>query len=295
MPLPQTIKHLPAPFNRESFTLLQQGIYDCNTIDVYINPERDFACLVPLPKVDYVSYVPRVQALGLSQYKRTMSVILRRFEKIQHCFSGAGSILEIGAGDGAFLGHVSGVFPSLHLAALEVDQNTQAARKTLKGLREYSTFQEIRKDRETFDLICLFHVLEHIIDPREFFTNCLACLTPQGRIIIEVPSLDDPLLTLYGSTAYRKFYFQRQHPYVYSPRSLSRLLEEENIPPEQLIFHQRYGLENHLNWLTKEKPGGNEQLRQIFTDCEADYMTALEKAGFTDTVIAIAKGDAIKC
>jgi len=290
MSLSKTIEHLPAPFNREPFSLFQQGIYDSNENDVYINNEEDFACLVPLPKVDYVSYVPRVQALGLSQYKRTMSVILRRFEKIQNCFSVAGSILEIGAGDGSFLGHVSGVFPSLRLAALEIDQNTQAARKSLKGLRGYSTFQEIRKSRETFDLICLFHVLEHIVDPREFLSNCLACLTPQGRMIIEVPSLDDPLLTLYGSTAYRKFYFQRQHPYVYSSRSLRRLLEKENIHPEQLIPHQRYGLENHLNWLTKEKPGGNEQFRQIFTDCEADYMTALEKAGFTDTVIAIAKG-----
>jgi len=290
MSLSQTIEHLPAPFNREPFSLLQKGIYDSNDNDVYINNAADFVCLFPVPKVDYVSYVPRVQALGLSQYKRTMSVVLRRFEKIQHCFPGIQSVLEIGAGDGAFLDHVSGVFPSLRLAALEIDQNTEAARKTLTGLREYSNFQEIRKARERFDLICLFHVLEHIVDPREFLTNCLACLTPQGRIIIEVPSLDDPLLTLYSSTAYRKFYFQRQHPYVYSSRSLRRLLEEENIHPEQLIPHQRYGLENHLNWLTKEKPGGNEQFRQIFTNFEVDYMTALEKAGFNDAVIVIAKG-----
>lgn len=289
MSFPRTIKHLPAPFNRESFSLLEQGIYDSNDNDVYINNAADFACLFPIPKMDYVSYVPRVQALGLSQYKRTMSVILRRFEKIQHCFSGIQSILEIGAGDGAFLAHISKVFPSLRLSALEIDQNTQAARKTLTGLREFSAFQEIRNARETFDLICLFHVLEHIVDPREFLNNCLTCLTPQGRIIIEVPSLDDPLLTLYGSKAYRKFYFQRQHPYVYSSKSLGRLLEEGNIHPEQLIPHQRYGLENHLNWLTQEKPGGNEQFRQIFTNCEADYMTALEKAGLTDAVVVIAK------
>ena len=37
MPLPQTIKHLPAPFNRESFTLLQQGIVDSNKNNVFIH------------------------------------------------------------------------------------------------------------------------------------------------------------------------------------------------------------------------------------------------------------------
>jgi 2-polyprenyl-3-methyl-5-hydroxy-6-metoxy-1,4-benzoquinol methylase len=290
MSLYKTIEHLPTPFNEELFTLLQKGIYDSDSNDAYINKAGDFACLDPLPQVDYVSYVPRVKALGLSQYKQTTSVIFRRFEKIQQWFSGTRSILEIGAGDGAFLRHVSGVFPSLHLAALEIDHNTHAARQSLTRPHEYSTFEEIRKAEKTFDLICLFHVLEHIADPREFLTNCLACLTPQGRIIIEVPSLDDPLLSLYDSTAYRKFYFQRQHPYIYSSRSLRRLLEEVNIHAEYMIPHQRYGLENHLTWLTKEKPGGNEQFRHLFSSVDADYMTALEKAGFTDAVIAIAKG-----
>jgi 2-polyprenyl-3-methyl-5-hydroxy-6-metoxy-1,4-benzoquinol methylase len=256
MSLYKTIEHLPTPFNEELFTLLQKGIYDSDSNDAYINKAGDFARLDPLPQVDYVSYVPRVQALGLSQYKRTTSVILRRFEKIQQYFSGTRRLLEIGAGDGAFLSHVSGVFPSLHLAALEIDQTTQAARQSLTGLREFSTFEEIRKAEETFDLICLFHVLEHIADPREFLNNCLACLTPQGRMIIEVPSLDDPLLTLYGTTAYRKFYFQRQHSYVYSSKSLRRFLEKAKIHTEHIIPHQRYGLENHLTWLTKEKPGG---------------------------------------
>jgi len=289
MTLQTTIESLPKPFNQETFNLIQKGIFDSEDTSVYLNDSKDFVFLFPIPIVDYISYVPRVKSLGLSTYKLTTAVTLRRFDKIKNYFSNGQKVLEIGSGTGEFLGHVSKLFPNTQIVSLEIDQNTKTTREKISGLKSYASFQEMGAKQETFDLICMFHVLEHIINPKEFLKNCLASLSPMGRLIIEVPSLDDPLLALYDSTAYRKFYFQRQHPYVYSSRSLCRLLEAENIHPEQMIPHQRYGLENHLNWLTKEKPGGNQQFRQIFNNCEANYMTALEKAGSTDAVIVIAK------
>ena len=287
--LETTIEHLPQPFHLETFNLIQEGIFDSKDTSVFLNESKDFAFLFPTPRVDYVSYVPRVKSLGLANYKRTTAHTIRRFDKIKPYFSNEQKVLEIGSGTGEFLGHISRIFPHTHIASLEIDQNTKPTREKISGLKSYASFTEMEAMQETFDLICMFHVLEHIINPKEFLTNCLGLLSPKGRLIIEVPSLHDPLLTLYDSLSYKQFYFQCQHPYVYSSGSLRRLLESENFHLEQLIFHQRYGLENHLNWLTQEKPGGNQQFRQMFNNCEANYMTALEKAGFTDSVIAIAK------
>ena len=289
MSVETAIATLPQPFNQESFTLLQQGIYDSADTSVYVNQASDFAFLFPLPEVNYVSYIPRVKALGLSQYKKTTSVITRRYEKIQGYFSPEQKILEIGAGDGAFLRHVGEIQPTCHLASLEVDQNTKSFREKVGGLHSYASWDEIREGREIFDMICMFHVLEHILDPKEFLTNCRACLSPRGTIIIEVPSLEDPLLSLYRSKAYQQFYFQRQHPYVYSSKSLARLLEQERFRPDIVMPHQRYGLENHLNWLVSGKPGGNQQFREIFHASADHYLKALEKAGAADAVIAVAR------
>ncbi len=107
-------------------------------------------------------------------------------------------------------------------------------------------------------------------------------------MVIEVPSMDDPLISLYRSEPYRRFYFQRQHPYVYTLHSLARLLEHTPLEVERKIPHQRYGLENHLQWLADGTPGGNETYREIFGDREDEYMRALERFGRTDAVIFIA-------
>ncbi|MCZ6784306.1 MAG: class I SAM-dependent methyltransferase [Proteobacteria bacterium] len=286
--LQDAIDRLPAPFRDEKFSLLQQGIDDCQDTEVYVNQERDFAFLEPRPEVNYVAYRPRVKKLALGAYKKTLSVTGRRFEKIATLFPGACKVLEVGAGDGAFLAHVADLFPRLSLACVEVDQNTQPDRDSLPGLVQYASLADVCELGERYDLVCAFHVLEHILEPAQFLEECRSRLAPGGRLIFEVPSLDDPLLSLYESPAYRCFYFQRQHPYVYSARSLPRLLEHSGLHVEQVIPHQRYGLENHLQWLTRGEPGGNERFRETFRELEPGYARTLEESGRSDAVIVVA-------
>lgn len=137
--------------------------------------------------------------------------------------------------------------------------------------------------------MCFFHVFEHIADPAGFSSSCAKVLKPKGRVIIEVPSLDDPLRTLYQVKEYEDFYFQAQHPYVYSPRSLRRLLEHNRFRILSCFGHQRYGLENHLTWLAKRRPGGDEALREIFSSLNDQYRGRLEAGGHADVVIAVAE------
>ena len=108
-------------------------------------------------------------------------------------------------------------------------------------------------------------------------------------LIIEVPSLYDPLLSLFNNEAFSKFYFSSQHPYVYSPSSLQRLMEYSGFQTIEVLNFQRYGLENHLNWLSRAKPGGCRQYQRIFGNLDSEYIAALEQHGKTDTVIWIGK------
>ena len=78
----QTFNNLPQPFRDESFDILRWGISDNPSIGVYINQPKDFAFLYPAPSVDYSNYVPRVQKFGLTDYKKALHVIERRFDKI---------------------------------------------------------------------------------------------------------------------------------------------------------------------------------------------------------------------
>lgn len=288
MSLRKAVSHLPAPFDRDEYQLVRRGVYDGDE-EVWRNRAGDFAFLHPRPETDYSAYVPRVSALSLSDYKKTRPVIARRFEKIASQFGEKGRVLELGAADAAFLNHVARERPGWELASVEVDRNTRAARDVLSGLVQYDTLEAAVASGARFDRVCAFHVLEHVLEPAPFLADCARCLAPGGRVIFEVPSIDDPLLSLYGCEAYEAFYFQRQHPYVYSAASLGRLLVENGFAIAATIHHQRYGLENHLQWLTEGKPGGRERFRELFAASEAGYLADLERGGRADTAILVAE------
>jgi SAM-dependent methyltransferase len=174
------------------------------------------------------------------------------------------------------------------LACIEPDTTRRALRDQIAGLAQYDDFSQAPPG--SWDLVCLFHVLEHIVEPGPFLSRCASLLAPGGRLVVEVPSLDDPLLSLYKVPAYADYCFQKQHPYYYSKASLERLLRSHGFAIETMVAHQRYGLENHLNWLRHGTPGGNADYARVFASVDAGYRRSLEAAGQSDAVIAVVSG-----
>jgi len=284
---PPFFHHLPAPLGSDTYSLLRRGIADDSEVSVYISAERDFAFLDPRPTFDYTRYRPRVQSLGLSEYKVASNVSAARLVKIAPLLDGATSFLEVGAADAAFLQVLHRAFPDLACATIEPDQNTRAARDVLPWLTQFSTPAEAKD--YLADWVALFHVFEHLEVPSEMLNALKSILGRDGRLLIEVPTLRDPLLSLYRAEAYEAFYFQRQHPYVYTAASLARVLDHNGYSVDQIIPYQRYGLENHLQWLTAGRPGGDPRFRNLFANLAEDYKRALEADGTTDTVFVIAR------
>jgi len=236
--------------------------------------------------MNYENYQPRAETLSLKSYRASTGVYDLRYEKIREYLQPGIAMLEIGAGDADFLAYIHNQKPDLDLTCVEPDDNTKAHRDRHSWLHHAQSTDELQAN--TYDIVSCFHVLEHIIEPTDFLSVCANLLKLNGKVIIEVPSLTDPLLSLYAIPEYENFYFQKQHPYYYSPTSLQHLLEHNGFTVEAMIPHQRYGLENHLAWLTQGKPGGNENYRRIFANSCAAYRASLETAGHADTVIAIA-------
>ncbi len=286
---PKDAECLPEPFRDDEFTLLRHGIFDDDHIDVMINGQQDFAYLWPLPEVDYCHYVPRVKKLGLRQYKAKLDVYTRRFSNVSSYIAQSKSVLDLGAGDGLFLSIVKEQYPDIQLVACETDHNTLEERKGVVGDETFDHIDEIVSSRRTFSVVTVFHVLEHILEPDAFVASIRPLLTPESILIVEIPSLTCPLLTLYQSEAYEQFYFQRQHPFNYSHASLQRVMEACGFSTLECLSFQRYGLENHLQWLIAGKPGGNAYFREIFTTSSRSYITDLEQAGQTDSAIWVGK------
>jgi len=91
--------------------------------------------------------------------------------------------LEIGTGTGAFLsrlesagfGTLVGIEPSS--AAIE------AAPKDRRAWIRLGIFEEVELERQSFDLVCCFMTMEHVLDPRVMAESVLELLRPCGAFV----------------------------------------------------------------------------------------------------------------
>lgn len=104
-------------------------------------------------------------------------------------------ILDIGPGLGEFL-RTLGEWDYHNCEGLDISKSVvdYCIKNGLKCSLTESTENWLKEHQNTFDLITLFDVLEHL--PKNqlvgFVTACKRALTPEGRLIIEVPNLQAP-------------------------------------------------------------------------------------------------------
>jgi SAM-dependent methyltransferase len=112
-------------------------------------------------------------------WKRRLRVIAR--------YARGGSLLDVGTGIGQFLAHARQVFSEV--AGTEIsDSAIGIARKKYGLLLHQGTVEQIDFNGKQFDVITLFHVLEHVHDPPALIADCARLLTVHGVLVVAVPN-----------------------------------------------------------------------------------------------------------
>lgn len=239
---------------------------------------------------NYTQYIKKREELVSPYLKNSFENLVEesireRYEDIKEYFSNVKSLLEIGAEKGGFLDMIH---KDIDLV-VGVDACPEYKDILInKGYGGYLYVDEI-PENQRFERICFFSLLEHIIDPFYFLSQLKGRLEDSGIMVIELPSANDPLLSLYNIDAFKSFYFQAMHPYVYSEKSIEILLYKCGLKIKNIKYKQRYGLPNHLQWLKEKKPGGNVRFENVLSQETKDcYMQSLEQQRLTDTLYIIA-------
>jgi len=108
-------------------------------------------------------------------------------------------LLEIGSGCGAFLIAVHPYAASV--VGVEPDAASRDWIERRLGIPVVRQVDMIYESKQ-FDFVVLFHVLEHIPDPVRFLQSLRPLLRLDGRLIVEVPNVDDALVAVYQVPAY---------------------------------------------------------------------------------------------
>jgi 2-polyprenyl-3-methyl-5-hydroxy-6-metoxy-1,4-benzoquinol methylase len=193
----------------------------------------------PLPdRMALASFYPRRYwwaADGPSGFAATLSRMERRYREfvgrdhvrfLQHCARGGGrgrSLLDIGCGNGTFL-HLArqrGFIPH----GMDLSEHAVAAARAQYNLTVHCG--DIGSDlwqARAFDFITMFHVLEHLPEPRQALEYAHGLLKPDGSLILQVPNAASLQARAFGARWYGLDV--PRHLINFTPRSLGMLLDQ---------------------------------------------------------------------
>lgn len=143
--------------------------------------------------------------------------------------NGARNGLEVGCGFGAF---VARVIKEKSIPFEGCEQNPSAVRVGQSNgipVRLENLEDIARRSPSSFDVVCSFQVLEHLIDPRGFLKSACDLLRSGGKLILGVPNAKSPI-----SSFLRFFDAPPHHMTRWSEEVLERLPKWFPIEPARI-------------------------------------------------------------
>jgi len=156
------------------------------------NTEFDMLVTVPVPEnlgdyyksEDYISHTDSKKSVLDKVYQTVKNITLKRKLKLINSFgTSTKNILDVGAGTGDFLKVCKD--NSWNVFGTEPDNDARNIAEK-KGVNLQENLSEIKNSK--FDVITLWHVLEHVENLQEYISELENLLSESGRLIIAVPN-----------------------------------------------------------------------------------------------------------
>ena len=159
---------------------------------------------------------------------------------------GGGHLLDVGTGIGTLMEVASE--KGFRVSGVEYSPWASNFARTEKGLNVFTgTLEEAGFPGETFDVVVLNHVLEHLDQPRGTLREVRRILKRDGVLVVGVPNIESIMARLLGAGWYS--IKPGEHIWHFSPATLSRLVREAGF---EVI--EKESRENNLpsGWFAKK-------------------------------------------
>jgi 2-polyprenyl-3-methyl-5-hydroxy-6-metoxy-1,4-benzoquinol methylase len=225
--------------NKKHFLTVKDYSVSKETFDLYHDEALDMLITFPQPSsvnlgkyyesVDYISHTDSKRSLFEKAYHFVKSIALKnKLDLINSLQPNKGRILDIGAGTGDFLSvakqngwQTIGVEPS--------DKAKEIALK--KGVSFVEQTSEL--ENHSFDVITMWHVLEHVPNLDTQIKELKRLLKPDGTLIIAVPNFKS-----FDAKYYGKFWAAYDVPihfWHFSKTAIKLLFEKEGMKLKKVL------------------------------------------------------------
>jgi len=176
---------------------------------------------------EYISHSNTSKGIINRLYKfvrnRTMIKKRKLIEKITG--EQKGQILDVGSGIGTFLNEMKK--NGWQVKGLEPDATARRKAKELYQLELNDTNLFYKLNALSFDVITLWHVLEHVHDLARYIQQLKLLLKDEGKLFIAVPNYTSKDATIYKE--YWAAYDVPRHLYHFSPQAMQVLVEKNGL------------------------------------------------------------------
>lgn len=200
--------------------------------DLHHNPEFDMLITFPKPSLeklpsyyesdDYISHTDGKRSLFEKTYHFIKNIAIKNKLKLINSQSQKGKLLDIGAGTGDFLvvakndgWQITGIEPGEKPKSIAIN----------KGVSFANDLSEL--ENNSFDVITMWHVLEHVPDLEFQIKELKRLIKPNGTIIIAVPNFNS-----FDAVYYGKFWAAfdvPRHLWHFSKTAIEKLFAIENL------------------------------------------------------------------
>ena len=222
----------------KSFITVKDFSVSGESFSLLLNEEYQILKTHPQPTLDKLgSYYEFEDYISHTDGKRTL------FEKMYHFIKRKairdkvslinsyqplkGRILDIGAGTGDFLLEAK----NQNWDILGIEPNDKAKGIAVgKGIKFGDTIEKLESN--SFDVITMWHVLEHVPDVEHQVAELKRLLKPSGTIIIAVPNFKS-----YDAKYYKEFwaaYDVPRHLWHFSKTAIEKLFDKQNMNLEDI-------------------------------------------------------------
>jgi len=147
-------------------------------------------------------------------------------------------ILEIGSASGSLLQKLSEC-GCKEAIGVELDEKySEYARQ--RGFKVFTRPIEELNLKEEFDGVVSFHTLEHVYNPMMVIRAVNAALRPGGCFLGEVPNQNDWRIQIFNDEVVKRFHYDPNHYYYYSPMILENYLKTCGFSNIRLETVERY-------------------------------------------------------
>ena len=253
-------------FETKDFTVSDE------TFDLYANAKENILITQPQPALDklpnyyssedYISHTDASFSVFDKIYQMVKRHMLKKKAKwIENLNLSGNRILDIGAGTGSFLQFmftrgwdIDGVEPNQKARALAND----------KGIKLQKDLSAVKGQ---FDVISLWHVLEHLPALPEQLEQIKKLLHKNGKLVIAVPNY-----TSYDAQFYQSFwaaYDVPRHLWHFSPDGLISLLKQFDlklVKTHPLKFDAYY-----VSWLSEKNRTTKNPFKAFWVATKSNY------------------------